>query len=82
MQRAARNPKSETELDDEAIIAYIRAFVNVMAADWRRRQLNAILPEVMSRVDAARAKGDLPDVRAIIDQVWVDKDGPKGLLES
>ena len=81
MRLTARSPKSEVELDDEAIIAYIRAFATVMAADWRRRQLNAVLPEVMKRVDAARAKGDLPDVKAIMDQVWVDSDGPKGLLE-
>lgn len=80
MRLAARNPKTETEMDDEAIVAYIRSFVTVMAADWRRRQLNVILPEVMKQVDAARSAGHAPNVRAILDKVWIDKEGPAGLL--
>lgn len=82
MRLAARRAKTETELDDEAIVAYIRSFVTVMSADWRRRQLNAVLPEVMKLVDEARAKGHEPDVRAILDRVWIDRKGPAGLLDS
>ena len=81
MLLAARNPKTETELDDEAIVAYIRSFVSVMAADWRRRQLNVILPDVMKQVDEARAAGHEPNVHAILQKVWIDKEGPAGLVE-
>jgi hypothetical protein len=77
----ARRPKTDTELDDESIASYVRGFVQVMAADWRRRQLNSVLPKVMNLVDEARAKGHEPDVRKILDQVWIDKDGPAGMLD-
>jgi hypothetical protein len=82
LNRAARTTKDDTELDDEAIVAFIRSFITVMAADWRRRQLNAVLPSVMKQVDAARAAGHEPDVRAILDKVWIDRKGPAGLLDS
>jgi hypothetical protein len=77
----ARKAKTDTELDDESIASYVRGFVQVMAADWRRRQLNVVLPQVMSLVDAAREKGDEPDVRKILDKVWLDAAGPAGLLD-
>lgn len=80
MRIAARRPKTEEEMDDEAIVAFVRSYATVMAADWRRRQLNAVLPEVMKRVDEARAKGNAPDVNAIMQQVWLNAEGPKGLL--
>ncbi len=77
---AGRIQKTEEQMDDEAVMAYIRSFITVQAADWRRRQLNTVLPEVMKQIDAARAKGNLPDVRRILDKVWLDKAGPAGLL--
>ncbi len=81
MTIGSRVSKTETQMDDEAVVAYVRAYVTVMAADWRRRQVNAILPGVMQRVDAARAKGDLPDVHKILQKVWLDREGPAGLLD-
>lgn len=80
MRIAARNAKSDAELDDEAAIDYVRSFVGVMASDWRRRQLNDILPKVMGAIDTARERGDVPDVREIMKLVWLEE-GPKGLLE-
>lgn len=81
MRLTSRTTKTETELDDEAVVAYVRSFVTVMSADWRRRQINAILPQIMKQVDTARAKGDQPNVHAILQKVWVDKQGPAGLLD-
>jgi hypothetical protein len=79
--RSARTEKTEEEMDDEAVVAYIRSFVTVMAADWRRRQLNKVLPEIMKQVDAARARGDAPNVHAIMQKVWLDAEGPAGLID-
>lgn len=81
MATTARKAKTDSELDDEAIVAYVKGFVQVMAADWRRRQLNIILPEVLAQVDAARSAGHAPDVRAILDKVWLTKEGPAALVE-
>jgi hypothetical protein len=80
MKIAARTAKTQEEMDDEAIVAYVRSFVTVMAADWRRRQLNLVLPEIMHQVDDARAKGHEPNVHKIMQQVWLKAEGPKGLL--
>lgn len=64
--------KTEEQLEDDSIIAYIRGFVTVQAADWRRRQLNAVLPRVMQAVDEARAAGHAIDTEALVKQVWLN----------
>ncbi len=76
-----RIKKTDTELDDDSVAAYIRAFVAVQAADWRKRQVNALLPDVLQQVDAARARGKQPDMHAILRKIWTDHAGPAGLLD-
>lgn len=72
----SRTAKTPEQLDDEAVVGLIRGFVTVQAADWRRRQLNVVLPRVFRAIDEARARGDAPDVKAILKQVWVERDIP------
>lgn len=77
----ARTTKTEEQLDDEAIVDYVKSFIRVQSSDWRRRQQNAVLPEVMNRIDTVRNRGDQPDVQKILQAVWTDREGVKGLLD-
>lgn len=71
-----RSAKTDDELDDAAIVDAIRSFIRVQASDWQRRQLNEVQPQVFQLVDAARERGDRPDVPAIIRQVYLKRQLP------
>ena len=71
-----RTAKTREQLDDESVVNYIRSFVTVQAADWRRRKLNDVLPRVLKMVDAARDNGDSVDLPTLMKQVWVEQDMP------
>lgn len=73
----SRKAKVESELEDAAIADAVGTYVSVQARDWKRRQLNRVLPGVFALVDAARAKGDAPDVPAIIRQVFLKREIPQ-----
>ncbi len=63
--------KTETELDEAALIDAIRSYVRIQARDWERRQLNRIFPSVRREVVAALGRGDAIDVPALIRKVFV-----------
>ena len=71
---SARSRKTEDQLEDESIVAAVRGYLTVQAADWRRRKLNTILPRVLEMVDEARNQGLRVDTAALIKQVWHEND--------
>lgn len=73
----SRTAKTTEELDDAAITDAVRTFIDVQARDWKRRQLNVVLPGVFLLVDQARANGDRPDVPAIVRKVYLQRQIPQ-----
>lgn len=78
---ATRTIKTESALEDADAIDAIRTFVNVQARAWARRQMNELLPRVLRLMDEARARGDRPDVAALIRQVHLERQLPQPQLE-
>ena len=72
----SRIRKTAEQLDDEALKSMVTSFITVQAADWRRRQLNRVLPALFHAVDEARASGDAVDVQALLKQIWLDRELP------
>lgn len=68
-----RDTKTQEELDDAAIVDAVRSFIRVQERDWSRRQMNAMLPKVLKAVDTARANGERPDVKKIIEQAFTGR---------
>lgn len=67
-------------LQEHAVSRAVRAYVGVLAANYREEQINAVLPRVLTKVDEVRAAGNAPDVQKIIKQVFLERD-IAGLLD-
>lgn len=76
----SRRIKTEAGLQEEEVARAVRAYVAVLAANFRGRQVNATLPRVLTKIDEARAAGNAPDVAKIIKQVFLERD-LAGLLD-
>ena len=53
-----------------AVADAITSFIAVKQRDWTRRTRNRMLPYVMRQIDEARANGDKPDVRQIMEDAF------------
>lgn len=71
-----RTDKTDQELDDLAIADAVTSFLAVKQRDWVRRQRNKMLPYVFTQVDIARANGDKPDIKKIMENALVTDSVP------
>ena len=65
----------ESRLIDGEIGRLVRAKIGLLADNWVARQVNAILPRVLIKVDEVRSTSgsrDEIDYHALVDQVWAD----------
>ena len=65
-----RQTRTEDELDDLAVADAITSFIAVRQRDWVRRTRNRMLPYVMLQIDQARANGDKPDIKQIMEDAF------------
>ena len=67
-----RSAKTSQELDDLAISDAVTSFIALKQRDWVRRERDRVLPYVFAQVDVARANGDKPDVRKIMERAFLE----------
>jgi hypothetical protein len=53
-----------------AVADAVTSFIAVKQRDWTRRARNRMLPYVMRQIDEARANGDSPDIKQIMEDAF------------